>query len=203
MESQFAYADVDDFKVTIGVTGTFQDDDIEREILTASRDIDDITGQRFFTTTEDEERLFYADPCLRYLYVGAVLSVTELKVDTNLDGGFSDTWTSPADYRLTPWNNPLDGRPYRYVDLQVRGQARPYLFWPHCSPNVKITGKFGWDAVPSKIKTATVLLAARYLHRGNTPLAVLGGEESAMAIVRSDPDINSLLKRFMRPPGVG
>jgi hypothetical protein len=70
---------------------------------------------------------------------------------------------------------------------------------------VRVTANFGFaTAVPTEIRQATMLLAARYYKRFDSPLGVAGfGDLGAMRVSRTDPDIHAILQPFIHPRAIG
>jgi hypothetical protein len=194
------YVTRDELKNTLAVNDdSFLDEDIDLQVETASRDIDEACGQRFYTDGE-ETRILYARPAALEVFVGPFVEVVSLNVDSALDGTYATEWEEGEEYLLEPWNAPALGRPWRYVSLRRRGGAG----WPPVRPNVQLVGVFGWNTVPSQIKTAAGLLANRYLKRAReAPFAIVAGESAATRLARTDPDVYQLLRRFQVPPFQG
>lgn len=96
-------------------------------------------------------------PRARVLEIDDLVSVTEIALDTDRTGNYSRI-LSPGDYELLPLNATLgaEPRPYTQVAAAAGGQL---VGWPS-GVKVRITGVFGWPAVPEAIKIATIELAA-------------------------------------------
>lgn len=184
------YVDLDELKATLSLQGDdFADDDIELQLETASRDIDALCQQRFFVGGE-EDRFFAARPWGWDVAIFPLVSLSHLYVDSDLDGTFATEWTVDVDFLLEPWNAVADGKPWRRVELRKNSGN----LFPDTRPNVKITGVFGWVDTPAQIRTATSMLATRYLRRTrDAPFAIVPGESSSTRILRTDPDIYNLL----------
>jgi hypothetical protein len=73
-------------------------------------------------------------------------------------------------------------------------------FWPispYGQAMVKITGTWGWPAVPPEIEEATRLLTIRQFRRFDSPLGVAGfGDLGAITVRSIDPDIKALIAPF-------
>lgn len=194
------YGDLDDFKAQHTLNDTFLDDAIERELQTASDDIDKATGQRF-DLTDEETRYFRADCRSRFIDIRPpVAVVTSVAVDRDDDGAYSEDWDLGEQYVLEPLNAEADGKPYRFLTL--RGDRYSFPDVSRGAANVEIVGQFGWPAVPSMIVSATYLLAIRYLKRQEAPFAMIPGEGHAAMIARTDPDAYRLIRPFILKPEV-
>jgi hypothetical protein len=130
------------------------------------------------------------------LHVPDLVSVSTLVVDDNADGTFETTLTA-AKYELNTWHE-LDERwPFEYI---VRLDAN----WPTPSARgrrrlVKITGTWGWSAIPDEIEQACLIAAARLLGRGNSPLGIQGTADFGPVFLRnSDPDYARLIAPFRK-----
>ncbi len=64
----------------------------------------------------------------------------------------------------------------------------------------QVTGLTGWTAVPTSVKQATVITAARIFKRLDSPLGVAGfGDMGVMRVGRGlDPDVQQLVQDFRR-----
>ena len=132
-------------------TGDTKDDPAIEAIITAvSREIDNICGQRFFTTTSDETRYFTAER-RHYLRLPIrIVSITTLKTDDDGDRVYETTWTT-SDYDLMPYNASLDGEPYYWSETTPNGD---YSFPVGIAKGIEIDGKFGWSSAPAPIGSA-------------------------------------------------
>lgn len=208
------YTQVEEFKQSLTLSGTtFANMDIETAVAAASRKIDEETGRRFYTTTSNEVRYFTPDSwttSYRYidgdvagyytrpeLDVGDIAALTEVVADTNDDGTFEQTWVVDVDFRLEPYNAPLDGQPWDRIVLTSSG-GRSFPGYDH---SIRVTGRFGWLSAPPQIKLATEMLAGRYLKRlREAPFGVagIGADGDAVRIASVDPDIAQLIAPFVR-----
>ena len=189
------YGDLDDFKAQHSLGSEFLDDAIERELQTASDDINLATGQRF-DLTDEETRYFRVDYRSRYVDIRPpVAVVTSVHVDRDDDGTYGEDWDLNTQYVLEPLNAEADGKPWRF--LRLRGDRYSFPDVSYGAANVKIVGQFGWLAVPSMIVSATYLLAIRYLKRAEAPFAMIPGEGAAAMIARTDPDAYRLIRPFI------
>ena len=168
------------------------DDAILESIVTAaSRWIDDYTGRRFYAATETR---VYTARWPDLLPVDDVLSVTALATDDDGDGVYETAWTS-ADYDLEPANAALDGRPYRYL------LPRPGKAFPLTRRGVRVTGVFGYAAVPpAPVREACLLAAMRLARRRDAVFGVTGSADfgHVRAILSHDPDVTRLLEAYRR-----
>jgi hypothetical protein len=195
------YATLAELKTALNITDTVDDSRLELAIETASREIDNFTG-RYFYNAGTATRYFAADDYINTA-IDDVITVTSVKTASNLDKTFDVTWTS-ADYQLEPLNGVvggLTGWPY------TRIRAVNVLLFPKYQDRatVEIAGTWGWSAVPTAIKTATLLQAARIFKRADAPFGAAGyGDIGIIRVSASiDPDVRQAIApyRVMRAIG--
>lgn len=171
--------------MAVPITGTALDTEVARNLEVVSREIDDLTGRRFFTTTADETR-YYTARHAGTLTVDDLISVTSLATDSDGDRTYEDTW-AVTDYDLYPYNATLDGKPYWRLNVTPAGD---YAFPPGVPKGVKIVGKFGYCAianVPSRIKAACIIRAAMLLNVPLAPYGTIGLGEAEAQQVNANP----------------
>ncbi len=178
---------------------TFADADIDRAILAASRTIDQACRRRFWLDPDATSVRYYTPERSDRLEVDDLVAVTSVATDLNGDGTYEYTMVATTDYRSYPANAAADGWPYTaFVQNRLSGR-----YFPCGEQSVKVTGQFGWAAVPGPVAQATLILAARYLSRTRDAtygiVSVGGaGEGTAMRISRTDPDVFELLRPYLK-----
>lgn len=193
------YVSSAELKATLNMTGeTFADADIALALTAASRGIDNLCGRRFYDDNDATSIRYYDpdDPCA--VRIDDLVTLTSLETDPAGDGTFPDTWTLNSDFLLGPLNAVADGRPWTEIRVHPRSSFR-LPCWPRA---VRVTGQFGWAAVPDEIKEATMVLASKLMRRAREApfgVVVVGLEQGgAMRIARTDPDVMFLAGPFMR-----
>lgn len=147
---------------------------------------------RVFTSTAATKQLMSAGETL--LVVPDLVSVTTIKVDEDGDGVFEETLTA-ADYELGSFNETHAGWPYNWINRI--DDFWPIPVWGGRRKLVEITGTWGWSSVPTPIKQATLLMAARQVARGNASLGVQGVSDFGPFSIRSnDPDYQALISPY-------
>lgn len=182
--------------VNIGATDTVSDTLFETIIEAASRAIDADCGRYFYKSSAAETRYYKAEWAEK-LFTDDIVSLTELATDGTNDRTYSEVWSASADYDLVPYNAAAIGWPYTAIEMQDDGN---YTFPPY-RKGVKITGIFGWPAVPAKIKLACLQLAGRMFKRLRSPLGVLSMAsmgEVQVAIKDKDPDYWHYIAEYVR-----
>ena len=186
-------------KATLTLTGeTFADADVAVAVESASRGIDELCERRFWLDADALQVRYYDAISRDLVRIDDLVTLTSLVTDPGGDGTFEETWTVNTDYILTPMNAAADGRPYETITRHPSGD---YLF-PVLYPRaIKVTGKFGWSAIPPAIVEATTILAARLLKRSReAPFGItgMGLDGGAVHIARTDPDIKFLTAGLIR-----
>lgn len=193
-------------KATISLTGqTYADADITTAIAAACRGIDKLCRRRGTTTRlgfqadADTAQVRYYSPVSRKrLAIDDLVTLTTLATDPSGGGTFSDVWTVNTDFVLDPLNAAAEGRPYEKLLVHPNGG---YLFPTVYPRGVKVTGKFGWPAVPDEIVEASTILAAKLLKRAReVPFGVvaINLDGAAVRLAKSDPDVMFLISDFRR-----
>lgn len=188
------YATLAEVKAALRITDTVDDSLIELAVESASRAIDTYTG-RYFYNAGTASRIFIADSNW-YTVIDDAVSITEVATADDLDANFNTVWDS-ADYQKEPLNNVSGGitgwptTALRAVDdkvFPVNGQEA-------C---VRVTGTWGWSAVPTAIKKATIYQAARFFKRDESPLGVLSSPDLGFIRVgtKVDPDVAMLIDPY-------
>ena len=192
------YATLADVKAALRITDSVDDSLIELSIEAASREIDGYCNRVFYSTSGT--RVFQnVDSFI--VNTDDIISVTTLK--TSDDGVIYDTTWTTADYQLEPLNGVAGGLVQPFTRIRAIGD---YLFpvWSVTGTygnkaSVQIAGVFGWSAVPTAVKQATILLAMRQFKRYDSPLGVAGfGDIGAIRVGRTDPDVEALLMPFKK-----
>jgi hypothetical protein len=184
-----AYATLTDLKRVLGITDTLDDVLLTLALNAASAALENHFG-RVFSKSIDETRYFTArDDDL--IFVDDLVSVDSLACDTDGDGVYETVWET-TNYTLMPVNAPAEGLPYRSIKTKPLGTYR-FPVW--LDAGVKLTGAYGYPAVPVEVNQATLLQAARFFRRKDAIFGVVGGGElgQAVQIAKIDPDIVLML----------
>lgn len=195
------YTTVEALKAARELSGTnFADGQIPGVITAASRVIDEMCGhlRRFWLDDDNTSIRYYTPSRTDTIEIDDIADIQQVATDLNGDGTFEQTWAA-TDYTADPLNAVADERPYERL---IRTWNSTFYF-PCRVKSVRITGQFGWSAVPADITLATEILAVRYLLRAREApggIITVGGpvEGSMMRLARTDPDLPGLLDRFSR-----
>jgi len=195
-----AYVELEELKSTAELTGTsFADQDIQSALVAASRGIDAFCNRRFYLDADANQVRHYSPTASGVLRIDDLVTKTSVQVDKDGDGTFEDTWVENTDFVMAPVNAPADGRPW--TRLEVHPLAA--IWFPPYPRSVKITGRFGWNTVPSEVRQATTTIATRLLMRARqAPFGVVSGgiEGEAIRIAQVDPDLRFLLGPLTKIP---
>lgn len=189
------YATVAEYSATKGKVTTADDTAILRDLTAVSRFIDRVCGRRagFGKDASDVVRTFQS-------FGAYTLDIDDLVSVTLVEELIGTTWTTVAtsDYSLKPYTAAIEAEPYRQIE-------RSSTIWPARQipngPRVRITGKWGWPAVPEAVKTACIELTA--ILRVESPRAtgrIQDGNLPPLMVSRAARDVvERLLERFVNP----
>ena len=158
---------------------------------TASAMVDQDTG-RVFTSTVATKNLTSNGGAR--LLIPDLVSATTVKADDDGDG-FYETTIAASGYELGSFNETHAGWPYQW--LTRLDDTWPTPDFAGRTKLVQIAGTWGWASVPSAIKQATLLMAARQVARGNASLGVQGVSDfGPFSIRNTDPDYVALIAPY-------
>jgi hypothetical protein len=194
------YATLADVKGAFRITDNVDDTLLELSIESASREIDGWC-ERVFYNAGTATRVYIPTDSF-YVDTDDLISVTTIKTSTTGES-FDNTWSDAGDYQLEPLNG-VSGGLTGHPTTRIRAVGNKiFPLWDPRNINsheatVQITGVFGWDAVPTAIKQACIILSMRQFKRYDTPLGITFDELGAMRVGRVDPDIQNLLSPFKK-----
>ena len=187
------YATLTQVKAAIGIADGFDDSLLEMAIESASRQIDSYT-ERYFYNAGTAVKIFA--PIDNYVCPTEDF-ITLSKVETSEDGVTFDTEWASDDWQQEPLNGRAGGLVTSFT--QIRAVKDYYFPYVNGEATVRITGTWGWSAVPIAITQATVILASRIFKRLDSPLGIISGELGSMRIgFRLDPDVQHLIDPYRR-----
>lgn len=193
------YCTIAELKATLSLTGeTYADPDLSLAITAASRTIEQMTDRRFYLDADANQIRYYTPTGAYRVDVDDLVQITALATDWSGAQTFTQSWTSNLDYTLYPLNAAADGAPYTAINVMPRSGLYMPLDYPR---SVRVTGKFGWPAVPEPIKQATMMLASRLMKQAReAPFGVagFGADGIAVRVAGEDPVIGGMLDRYRR-----
>lgn len=196
------YATLAQVKSSLRITDTIDDAAIELAIEAASRQIDSYCSRVFYDMGTASRFFAATDPY--FCPIDDCQAVTQVATAVTSNGNYDTIWTGPTagqnngDYQVEPLNAayPTDGIVAPITGIRALWR---YLF-PTIGGNalVKVTGSWGWPSVPTAIRQATVIQAARIFKRNDSPLGVAGfGDMGVMRVSNQlDPDVRQLVEPY-------
>jgi hypothetical protein len=190
------YATLSETKAALRITDSVDDSLLEMAIESASRLIDGYTYRYFYNAGTATRDFVASDSYLTI--IDDLISLSELKTTDEIGSEYV-TWGS-ADYQLRPVNGKQDGLNVPYTSILSTDDLLFNILGEQAL--VRVTGVWGWTAVPIAIKQATVIQSSRIYKRLDSPLGIAGfGDLGAIRVGRSlDPDVEQLVMpyRIMR-----
>lgn len=190
------YASLVEVKAALRISDNVDDTLLEMAIESASRMIDGHAG-RYFYSSGTATRIFAADDALICQIDDLAGTAITLQTDPDADGTWADTW-AVVDYQLEPVNGIVDGLATPYTRIRA---TENYNFPTQSGEAlVRVTGVWGWSAVPIAIKQACVIQSSRIFKRLDSPLGVAGfGDMGAVRVSRYlDPDVQQLVAPYVK-----
>ena len=191
------YATLAEVKASLRINDSVDDALLEIAIESASRQVDGHTNRSFTLAGTAATARVFTTAWSDLVWVDDFASTTGLVIETadGLDGNFATTWGT-ADYQLEPLNGRDSGIAWPYSKVRSTGnKAFPV---DAGIAAVRVTARWGWSAVPSAVKQATILLASRGFKRYDSALGVAGfGDLGAIRVSRTDPDVTALLEPYV------
>lgn len=188
-----AYSTLAETKAALRITDSIDDSLLEMAIESASRLIDAYCARSFYNAGT-ATRYFVADTDW-LTNLDDVISITEVATDTSADGTYEVIWQT-NDYQLEPLNGRVDGLPVPYNAIRAI-DSYTFPIWGG-EGLVKVTGTWGWSAVPMAIRQATIIQSSRIFKRLDSPLGVLSSPDLGFIRVgsRLDPDVAQLVDSY-------
>lgn len=187
------YATLLQIKSAIGISDGIDDPMLEMAIESASRQIDSYT-ERYFYNAGTATKIFAP---LDEWVCPTEDFITLTQVQTSEDGESWDTTWDTDDWQAEPLNGRAGGLVTSYTQIRA---VEDYLFpYRQGEATVRLTGTWGWSAVPIAITQATVILASRIFKRLDSPLGIISGELGSMRVgFRLDPDVQHLIEPYRK-----
>lgn len=188
------YCSLAEIKASAHITDNVDDALLELAVESASRMVDSYT-QRYFYNAGTATRLF-APQDSYVAEIDDLISLTTLQTSDGDD--FGTTWAA-KDYQLEPLNGNVDGLT-GHPTTRIRAVDDFIFNVLDGEATVKVIGVWGWSAVPTAVKQATVIQAARIFKRNDSPLGIAGfGEMGAVRVgVQLDPDVKHLIDVYRK-----
>lgn len=187
------YATTTELKNRIGIRDMV-DDAIMGQVLDAvSRGIDNYCGRSFYASTAGVLR-YYTPLSAEMVLIDDCIALSAVATDDNADRTYATTWAT-TDYDLLPENAAANGAPYDTIATTPVGS---YCF-PSWRRSLKLTGAWGWPAVPDPVHEACLIQGSRVFKRKDAPFGISGTPEMGqMRLGRLDPDVLWMLETYRK-----
>lgn len=186
------YCTLAQVKAALRLTDNADDTLLESAIQSASRRIDGYCNRWFYKTSQTAMQVYPASIYQCGVPNDIANSTVTVKIDSVGDGSYATTWTQSQQYQLEPLNTVITGKPYRRI-VAINGYSFPIA---DDKPLVQVTAQWGWNAVPSDVEQAAILLSMRQFARLNAALGVVGFADMAIQVRAVDPDVRDLLHPY-------
>lgn len=194
-----AYCTLADVKAALRIADTLDDALLETAINSASRLIDGYCNRSFYQGTNASEVRYFgtSDPFM--VWIDDLVSLVSLETASQNSNVFDTVWSNSgtnAEYELLPKNSLSNGFYSPYTGIKAVG-AKIFPTYNEAAL-IRVTGRFGWSAVPDVVKQACILQSARLFKRLESPLGVAGVSDlGIMRVTRSiDGDVAQLIDPF-------
>lgn len=191
------YITLANLKTYLKIDDQVEDALLEQIIESASRSIDRIANRRFYLDAQASARTYRPIGNLRVQVDDfGTTSGLVVKTDPDSTGTYGTTFTLNQDYIVEPTNALAKGRPLTTITIVgPTAFSLPVNYWPQ----VQVTARWGWPAVPDDIEQATYILSADLYKRKDSIGGVLGLSE--LGAIRMSPlgrDITAMVRAYKR-----
>lgn len=187
------YASLAEVKAALRITDSIDDSLLEMAIEAGSRALDAYTARSFYNAGTASRYFVATNDYLTT--IDDAVSISEVATDFSADGTYDTVWAA-NDYEILPLNGRVDGLVVPYNGLRAIGDYTFPLY--NGEGLVKVTGVWGWSAIPIAVKQATIIQASRIFKRLDSPLGVLSSPDLGFMRVGSklDPDVAQLVDPY-------
>lgn len=194
------YATLAQLQRRLGINSAIDDELLEEAIQSASREIDNYCGRRFYQDANASARVYrISDPCLAEVDDFATTAGLVIKTDTGGNGTYATTWAS-TDYELLPLNGIADGQPWPYNRIRTIGTQRfPCYTWNRPA-QLQVTAKWGWSAVPDPVYQACLIMAQANFKLKDVAFGAAGVGDLGIVTVRQVPAAMTKLAPYQLGP---
>jgi len=196
------YCSITELKYRIGMdpADTSDDDQFLLAVQSATRGIDQYTGRYFW---QGPDTRVFSTLDIETCKVDDLVSITTMSTDSTGLRVYDQLW-APADYNLEPVNAPTpspEAQPYTLIRALAGGGGRYWFPWiyPLSNPDrVKITGMFGWPAVPYLVKQVALQASEDIYKLKDAPFGVLGSADMGIMRITANPQMTEMLWSYVR-----
>lgn len=190
------YATLADLKTYLSM----QEDDrfdasLTQALESVSDEIEQHCNRQFNKVTVASTRIFEVDNH-RQVVIDDFWTVTDLVIQYDQGNTGSYTVLSSTDFELHPLNGVVSGQtgwPYNKIVPAGSGSS----FVPVRSGRLKVTAQWGWNAVPSPVKQACLIMAGATFQIKDAPFGVAGSDQWGSIRVRDNQMAQTKLNRYV------
>lgn len=206
--SQLWYCGLEEMKDRLGLDDSNEDYALQNAIAAATGWINETCGRHFNRVTEART---YQPGSMWVLDIDDLADDPAISVDIDQDGDgtFEQHWTRGTDYVLRYgdglYNPGTTGiaRPFRQLQVIGGGKWLPFT-WPYAHlDRVRITGPWGWPAVPWAVSESCRMLSADIFKYKDAPFGVAGVSDIGIIRANVNPWIVEQLKPYVSRRAVG
>ena len=197
------YTSREEIKSRLNISDTKDDFEIDLAVQAAARWIEGRCGRHFY---QMQDTRTYVPESIWAAHIDDVVSVSQLAVDPQGTGVFSQIWTQGVHYELAVGErryNPMasgEAQPYREIRVIGGGTMFFPFIWPlYRQDRIQVTGVFGWPAVPPAVTQAALLLASDLFKLKDAPFGVQGMADFGMVKVQAGSQVEYLLQKYIDP----
>lgn len=183
------YATREALKARLDIKNSVEDERLDQALNAASRGIERITGRSFHRSEEASTRSVV--PLRdRLLITPDFRTIEGLAVEAG-----PQVWEI-GDLQVEPLDGIADGvEGWPYWRIRSLGGSFPRQGE---RATVRVTARWGWEAVPADVVEATLIAAAELWKLKDAPLGVTGMADWGMIRVRDNPKVYSLIAAYRR-----
>jgi hypothetical protein len=205
---QFWYCSREELKSRLQIEDDGDDYEIQLAIHTVTDWITTYCGRHFYQISESRT---YRPGNVWNLEIDDLVTCNSVDLDYDGDGIYEVHWIENVNFQLlrvgdhyNPRNMGI-ARPKNYLQVlqgpantnPIGGQWLPWL-WPFTRQDrVKVTGTWGWPAVPPNVTQAALILAADLFKAKDAPWGIAGIGDLGMVKVQSNPWVAELLRPYI------
>jgi hypothetical protein len=189
------YCTVADVKLAFDVSST-DEASLAIAVTAASRLIDSMCGRTFGLTAPASR---YFDPQDPYrVPIDDAATITAVATDDAANGAYSTSWAA-GDWQGQPVGGfgPHGGTGWPFTAI-VAVSGRTFSKGLNRRPVVKVTGTWGWSAVPEDVHQACVFLASEMFKAREAPLGTAGMTDFGPIVIRGNRRVIDLLAPYKR-----
>jgi hypothetical protein len=194
------YVTADELAAYIRTPDHVDDTQLALMASAASRAVDKATNRQFGQVNSAELRSYYARPDFDRGHGLWVVDVDDFMDLTGMVVTVDGVTVSTFD--KAPLNAAPKGEPWTRIEFTDASQTQPSV-WPN---RVDATIKWGWSAIPTTVKAATLLQGSRFFARRSAPFGVAGSPDSGSEMrlmAKADPDVFVMLADYRRMGPIG